>query len=115
MQRHKQMSHWFQRGSSQAMHDTSYQSNSSHRPGFFNETLNSQYRASEAMRDTSYQSNSSHRPGFFNETLNSQFRSQDLRPDEFWMVLVLNKLNDISSSLWAIESILNQRSLGTRF
>ena len=42
MQRHKQMSHWFQRGSSSVMHDTRYQSNNPRPSGFFNNTMNPQ-------------------------------------------------------------------------
>jgi hypothetical protein len=89
MQRHKQMSHWFQRGSSSVMHDTRYRSNNP-RPS-----------------------------GFFNNSMNPQNTSLDLMADEVWKVGVLKKLVDISSSLSAIQStllaILNQRNLGTRF
>jgi hypothetical protein len=89
MQRHKQMSHWFQRGSSPFMHDTSYRSNSP-RPS-----------------------------GFFNNAMNPQITSPDQMADDVWKVVVLKKLVDISSSLSAIQSILlailNQRNLGTRF
>jgi hypothetical protein len=89
MKRHKQMSHWFQRGSSSFMHDTRYRSNS---PG---------------------------PSGFSNNTRNPQNTSLDQMADEIWKVGVLKKLVDISSSLSAIQStllaIFNQRNFGTRF
>lgn len=88
MQRHKQMSHWFQRGSSSFMHDTRYRSNSP-RPS-----------------------------GFYNNTRIPQNTSLDQMADEVWKVNVLMNLVDISSSLSAIQStllgILNQRNLGNR-
>jgi hypothetical protein len=89
MQRHKQMSHWFQHGSSPLMHDTSYRSNS--------------------LRPS----------GFFNNNMNPQNTSLDQMQDDVWKVGVLKKLVDISSSLSAIQStllaIFNQRNFGTRF
>lgn len=89
MQRHMQMSHWFQLGSSSFMQDARYRSKS---PG---------------------------PSGFFNNTRDPQNTSLDLMADEFWKAGVLMKLVDISSSLTAIQSILtailNQRNLGTRF
>jgi hypothetical protein len=50
MQRHKQMSHWFQRGSSSFMHDTRNQSNSPG-PSGFNNTRNPQNTSLDLMAD----------------------------------------------------------------
>lgn len=89
MKRHKQMSHWFQHGSSSLMHNTRYGSNSPLPSGYFN--------ISRIPENTSL----------------------DVMADQVWKVSVLKQLVDISSSLTAIHStlfgILNQRNLGSRF